>query len=56
MDLSTVDFSLWPPALVFAVIVIYVVAGVLPDVLNTSPRATLSRPLSGPTSTSSQRV
>lgn len=42
MDLSTVDFSGWPPALVWSVIVIVVVCKLLPDVLGPFPTTTTS--------------
>lgn len=46
MTLGTLDLSMWPPALVFALVVIVLVCHVLPDVISLSPSKRSSRPSS----------
>ena len=43
---SLPDLSMWPPALVFALVVIVLVCHVLPDVLSISSHQPTSLPLS----------
>lgn len=52
---SLPDLSMWPPALVFSLVVIVLVCHVLPDVLRLAPKETTSLPSSG-TVTSSAKI
>lgn len=42
MNLGTLDLSMWPPALVWSLLVIVLVCHVLPDAIALTPRASAS--------------
>lgn len=51
MNLGTLDLSMWPPALVWSLLVIVLVCHVLPDAISLSKRKPTSLRTSGTTTT-----